>query len=213
VLLGVSVIVVFLSAVPAAPGSPSKKAGMLAEKAGRPAVQVTDKQIRQARARAKRPVPKGTPPRAPAIGVTSPPLTTFYNVWTHEVLTCMPGMPAGQQLDAFLRDRFTNETRPMDARLLDVLLNVATHFEAKRIEILSGYRSPKYNLMLRKKGRSVARTSQHMEGHAVDFRVRGVPVKTLYRYVRSLQKGGVGYYPHSRFVHADFGPVRVWQGS
>ena len=82
-----------------------------------------------------------------------------------------------------------------------------------RIEVVSGYRSPKYNLMLRKKGHQVAKASQHTEGHAVDFRVRGVPTPVLLRYVRSLRRGGVGFYPHSQFVHSDTGPIRFWKGS
>ena len=67
--------------------------------------------------------------------------------------------------------------------------------------------------MLRKKGREVARQSQHTEGNAVDFRVRGVPTQRLLNYVRSLRIGGVGYYPHSQFVHSDTGRVRFWRGS
>jgi len=89
----------------------------------------------------------------------------------------------------------------------------ARRFSADRIEIVSGYRSPKYNLMLRKKGHQVARQSQHTEGHAVDFRIPGVPTQTLLGYVRSLRLGGVGFYPHSRFVHSDTGRVRFWKGS
>jgi uncharacterized protein YcbK (DUF882 family) len=94
-----------------------------------------------------------------------------------------------------------------------VLTRVAQKFSAARIEVVSGYRSPKYNLMLRKKGHQVARTSQHTEGNAVDFRVRGVPTKRLLNYVRSLRIGGVGYYPHSQFVHSDTGPIRYWKGT
>jgi uncharacterized protein YcbK (DUF882 family) len=101
----------------------------------------------------------------------------------------------------------------MDVRLIGILSEVAQHFRARRIEVVSGYRSPKYNLMLRKKGREVARTSQHMDGNAVDFRVRGLPTASLLRYVRSLRRGGVGYYPRSQFVHSDTGPVRFWKGS
>jgi uncharacterized protein YcbK (DUF882 family) len=101
----------------------------------------------------------------------------------------------------------------MDVRLIDVLRRVAGKFSARRIEVVSGYRSPKYNLMLRKKGHQVARHSQHMEGHAVDFRIRGVATTQVLHYVRSLHMGGVGFYPHSQFVHSDTGPVRYWTGS
>jgi uncharacterized protein YcbK (DUF882 family) len=67
--------------------------------------------------------------------------------------------------------------------------------------------------MLRKKGHQVARSSQHVEGHAVDFRIRGVPTRTLLQFVRSLRLGGVGFYPHSQFVHSDTGRIRYWTGS
>ena len=63
------------------------------------------------------------------------------------------------------------------------------------------------------KGHAVARHSQHMEGNAVDFRIRGVATKNVLHYVRSLHAGGVGFYPHSQFVHTDTGRVRYWHGS
>ena len=78
---------------------------------------------------------------------------------------------------------------------------------------MSGYRSPKYNLMLRKKGHQVARESQHMQGTAVDFRVRGVTTESPARFRAGLHLGGVGYYPRTHFVHADTGKVRHWTGS
>jgi uncharacterized protein YcbK (DUF882 family) len=141
------------------------------------------------------------------------PVTTLFNIWTHEALPLLPGEPVEDRFQSFLRDHFTNQPTHMDPRLIGVLTNVASHFSAKRIEIVSGFRSPKYNLMLRKKGHQVARHSQHMEGNAVDIRVRGVPTKTVLHYVRSLHVGGVGYYPRSQFVHTDTGPVRYWTGS
>jgi len=101
----------------------------------------------------------------------------------------------------------------VDPELADVLVSAALHFHAQRIDVVSGYRSPKYNLMLRKKGHQVARHSQHMEGNAVDFRIRGVATKQVLHYVKSLRQGGVGFYPHSEFVHSDTGPVRFWTGS
>ena len=141
------------------------------------------------------------------------PLTTLFNVWTHEALPILPGESVEGRFHGFLRDHFTNQATQMDTRLVGVLTSVANRFAAKRIEIVSGYRSPKYNLMLRKKGHQVARHSQHMEGNAVDFRVRGVPTRTVLHYVRSLRVGGVGFYPHSQFVHSDTGPIRYWTGS
>ena len=146
-------------------------------------------------------------------GETLEPVTTLYNIWTHEALPILPGESIKDRFHDFLRDHFTNQPTHMDPKLVDVLTSVANKFSAKRIEIVSGYRSPKYNLMLRKKGHAVARHSQHMEGNAVDFRVRGVPTKTVLHYVRSLRVGGVGYYPHSQFVHSDTGRIRYWTGS
>jgi hypothetical protein len=146
-------------------------------------------------------------------GVRVEPLTTLFNVWTHEAFPILPGDPMETQVHTFLRDHYTNQATQMDTRLVDVLARAAKKFSARRIEIVSGYRSPKYNLMLRKKGHQVARQSQHVEGHAVDFRIRGVPTRSLLTFVRSLRLGGVGFYPHSQFVHSDTGKVRYWTGS
>ena len=112
-----------------------------------------------------------------------------------------------------MRDHFTNQATTIDPRLAQVLLSAALHFRAQRVDVVSGYRSPKYNLILRKKGHQVARESQHTLGTAVDFRIRGVPTEKLLGFVRSLRVGGVGFYPHTRFIHADTGRVRYWQGS
>jgi hypothetical protein len=150
---------------------------------------------------------------APLPGVRIEPITTLFNIWTHEAFPILPGDPMEPQVHAFLRDHYTNQATHMDTRLLDVLARAARKFSARRIEIVSGYRSPKYNLMLRKKGHQVARMSQHVEGHAVDFRIRGVPTRSLLSFVRSLRLGGVGFYPHSQFVHSDTGKVRYWTGS
>jgi hypothetical protein len=147
------------------------------------------------------------------VGTTCQPITTLYNLWTREALPLLPGLSVEDRFHPFLRDHFTNQATTMDVRLIDVLAQVARRFRAPRIEVVSGYRSPKYNLMLRKKGRQVARSSQHMEGHAVDFRIRGVPTPVLLRFVRSLRRGGVGFYPHSQFVHSDTGKIRFWRGS
>jgi hypothetical protein len=146
-------------------------------------------------------------------GVRVIPITTLFNVWTREALPVLPGDPLESRIHMFLRDHYTNQATQMDTRLIDVLTRAARKFSAPRIEVVSGYRSPKYNLMLRKKGHQVARSSQHIEGNAVDFRIRGVPTKSLLHFVRSLRLGGVGFYPHSQFVHSDTGRIRYWTGS
>ena len=100
----------------------------------------------------------------------------------------------------------------MDPRLIGVLASAAKHFNTERIEIVSGYRAPKFNLMLRKKGHAVARESQHTQGHAIDFRLPGVTTERLRTWARRLGLGGAGFYPESQFVHADTGPLRTWAG-
>jgi hypothetical protein len=183
--------------MPPAPRERSKKELWLAEKVSRP---------RGSRA-------PSAPQKAFAVGSRIQPLTTLFNVWTREALPILPGQSLAIHFDPFLRDHYTNQATTMDTRLVDVLTRVALRFSAPRIEVVSGYRSPKYNLMLRKKGREVARQSQHPEGTAVDFRIRGTPTKTIVQYVRSLRRGGVGYYPRSQFVHSDTGKIRYWTGT
>lgn len=163
--------------------------------------------------RRKRPGPITATLLPPLPGIRLQPITTLFNIWTREALPVLPGDPVEARIHQFLRDHYTNQATQMDTRLVDVLTRAARKFSASRIEVVSGYRSPKYNLMLRKKGHQVARSSQHVEGHAVDFRIRGVPTKSLLHFVRSLHLGGVGFYPHSQFVHSDTGRVRYWTGS
>ena len=200
----------------------SKKEEWLREKALRPDVRLSDADLASALAppkktRASKAAKRGSladPVFNP--GARIEPVTTLYNIWTHEALPILPGQTRtleGGPFQQFLRDHYTNQATRMDTRLLDVLERVAGKFSARRIEVVSGYRSPKYNLMLRKKGHQVARHSQHMEGHAVDFRIRGVETRQVLHYVRSQRLGGVGFYPHSQFVHCDTGPVRYWTGS
>jgi hypothetical protein len=204
----------------------SKKEVWRREKMLRPDVHTTDADLSRALAakpsKARAPSSRGK--RAVALateaawwtGERIEPVTTLFNVWTREALPLLPGQtPAalGRRFCMFLRDHFTNQPTDMDTRLIGVLQRVAGKFDAKRIEVVSGYRSPKYNLMLRKKGHQVARHSQHMEGNAVDFRIRGIATKQVLHYVKSLRLGGVGYYPSSQFVHSDTGPIRYWTGS
>ncbi len=141
------------------------------------------------------------------------PVLTLHNVWTNESLPIAFGKaPTPELFDELVRCHYTNQQTLMDQRLASVLLRAATKFKTSYIEIVSGFRAPKYQLMLRKKGHEVARDSEHPLGHAVDFRIPEVPTRTLLRFVRSLRLGGVGYYPDSKFVHADVGRVRFWRG-
>jgi hypothetical protein len=136
-----------------------------------------------------------------------------YNAWTHEVIALAADgseSPPPEQVNRFLRCHFTNHQATMDAALFGVLLRAARHFKSPRVEIVSGFRAPKYNLILRKKGRRVARKSEHTFGNAVDFRLPGVTTERLRSWARRQRLGGVGYYRDDGFVHMDTGPVRYW---
>jgi hypothetical protein len=201
----------------------SKKELWLAEKAHRPDVHVTDEQLRPPRVvrACKKPLPRQPCAQAaqmlagptPPVGARVQPLATLHNQWTRELMTFIPGQPYLVRFRTFLRDHFTNQATNVDPELADVLVSAALHFHAARVDVVSGYRSPKYNLILRKKGHQVARESQHTQGNAVDFRIPGVATERLLSFVRSLRMGGVGFYPHTHFVHSDTGRIRYWQGS
>jgi uncharacterized protein YcbK (DUF882 family) len=152
--------------------------------------------------------------RRPAVGKPPAKLINLYNTWTDEWLAVdavRPRLAAGV-VDAFLRCHFTNEPTDMAQRLLDTVVAAAKHFNVTSVHVVSGFRHPKYNLMLRKKGRQVARDSQHTLGNAIDFWLPGVAVKDLHAWAKSKAMGGVGLYTGSGFVHMDTGPIRYWNG-
>jgi hypothetical protein len=153
------------------------------------------------------------------VGKPPEPLINVYNTWTREYVAFDARAGAGgaaipdEHAADFLRCHFTSDlTDDFDPRLFGVLARAARHFKVSRVNIISGFRSPKYNLMLRKKGRGVARNSQHTQGKAVDFRLPGISSQRLLSWARGLRLGGVGFYPSSGFVHVDTGPVRYWGG-
>jgi uncharacterized protein YcbK (DUF882 family) len=116
-----------------------------------------------------------------------------------------------QQVNHLLRDFRTNEVHDIDPALLDVLfdLRIKVGSEAA-FHVISAYRSPKTNEMLRRSSNGVAEHSMHMQGKAIDVRLQGYPTAHLAEVARSLRRGGVGYYPASDFVHVDTGRVRYW---
>jgi uncharacterized protein YcbK (DUF882 family) len=185
--------VLALSFAGTARGQTSKKDAWFADKA---------RAARAAHRRAR------TPGRSPVL-----PVVMLKNLWTNEVLPVMPGKPPGPAMvSEFLRCHYQHERHSMDRRLMALVLRAARTFRARLVEIVSGYRSPAYNAHLRSQGRQVARESQHLQGRAVDFRLPEISTERLLAFVKSQSLGGVGYYPHSRFVHADTGPVRYWKG-
>jgi uncharacterized protein YcbK (DUF882 family) len=118
-----------------------------------------------------------------------------------------------KQINYILRDWRRNESTTMDPALLDLVWEVRNAVGSKApIYVLSGYRSPVTNAMLRSRSRGVAKYSQHMVGKALDFYLPDIPLKTLRETALKFQRGGVGYYPTSGspFVHMDTGNVRHW---
>jgi uncharacterized protein YcbK (DUF882 family) len=110
-----------------------------------------------------------------------------------------------------LRDFRTGEARPIDQRLLDLLWRLRTALDTTEpYEVISGYRSPRTNAMLRRQGRGVSRISLHMQAMAIDVRVPGRSLTAVREAARALRSGGVGYYPASDFVHVDVGRLRYW---
>ena len=100
----------------------------------------------------------------------------------------------------------------MEPRLVPMVVAAASHFHTDLVNVVSGFRHPKYSLILRKKGHQVARDSQHSHGTAIDFFLTGVPAATLQAWAKAQRLGGVGLYPDSGFVHMDTGPIRSWSG-
>jgi len=113
-----------------------------------------------------------------------------------------------------LRDYRTGDIHPIDPRLLDLLDGVtALTGVSAPFQVISGYRSPATNAMLRERSEEVAKKSFHMSGMAIDIRLPGVELGHLHAAALGLGRGGVGYYPESNFVHMDVGPVRAWRGA
>lgn len=118
-----------------------------------------------------------------------------------------------KQINRFLRDWRKNEPANMDPRLLDLVWEVYRSVGARdHIHVVSAYRSPATNAMLRNRSSGVAQKSQHMLGKAMDFYIPGVPLSKLRAAAFKVEGGGVGYYPKSGapFVHLDVGNVRSW---
>jgi uncharacterized protein YcbK (DUF882 family) len=120
-----------------------------------------------------------------------------------------------KELNHYLRDWRTQDQTVMDPHLFDILWEVYRDVDGKKpIQIISSYRSPATNAMLHRRSSGVARFSQHMLGHAMDFFIPGVPLEQIRFAGLRLQRGGVGFYPTSGspFVHLDTGSIRHWPG-
>ena len=169
--------------------------------------------------------------KAGALTEVPPLLGTLFVVHTAEFAPLDAENPSVADFERLLEDRVTGACAHLDPRLFDLLRALGRRNPGARFELVSGYRSPKLNEMLRKKGHHVASHSQHSLGHAVDFRLVlaetpeggiGPPVTrepvdpiVLETEIRQLGwAGGTGVYlgATDRFVHADVGPRRRWVG-
>lgn len=115
------------------------------------------------------------------------------------------------EISRIMRDWRSGDVTRIDARAIDIM--AASHGLLDIREpymLLSGYRSPATNAMLRSRSRGVARNSLHMEGQAADLRLKSRSVAQMARAAAACNAGGVGKYSRSNFVHMDCGPVRVW---
>jgi len=116
---------------------------------------------------------------------------------------------AVEELSFFLRDFHCGQRTQIDVGVLDFLADVVTAVGATRATILSAYRTPETNAMLARTNFGVAEHSQHIYGRALDIYLPA-RLEEAMQAARGMQRGGVGWYPHSGFVHLDSGPVRNW---
>lgn len=116
-----------------------------------------------------------------------------------------------QAFNHILRDWREDLSREMDPTVLDILSACHDMLECSEpFEVVSGYRSPQTNAMLRRKSRGVARNSYHMKGMAVDIAMKTRSVSQMAKAGQALSAGGVGKYTRASFVHLDSGPIRAW---
>jgi uncharacterized protein YcbK (DUF882 family) len=145
-------------------------------------------------------------------------LLLLYNTHTAERIDIVyrrgeqyiPGALA--QLDYFLRDHRTGEVRHFDPRLYDILYDLTSSIghSGSEIDIICGYRTSSTNESLRAHTTGVAKNSLHIQAEAIDLRMPGIDTLKLRKAALSLRRGGVGYYPHSDFIHVDVGRIRQW---
>ena len=158
----------------------------------------------------------GVARRAAAENVAAHRLS-FYHIHTAEKLTItyrehgeiVPD--ALVEINHYLRDFRTEQIHEIDVALLDKLHALFTTFDARgNFEVISGYRSPHTNEVLRHVTTGVAEHSLHIEGRAIDVRLTSAKTTALRDAALAMKSGGVGYYAESNFVHIDTGKTRSW---
>ena len=118
-----------------------------------------------------------------------------------------------KEISHFMRDLRVDSSIDMNPHNMDIIS--ATHHLLDIKEpymLLSGYRTPQTNAMLRSESHGVAKNSLHIQGMAADLRLKSRSVKQMAKAAEACAAGGVGHYYHSNFVHMDCGPVRTWAG-
>ncbi len=140
-----------------------------------------------------------------ANGRTEETLRTIYWVEGSYIFEAM------QAIDYLMRDWREDLVHPIAPRTINILSAVQNLLESDEpFHVVSGYRSPKTNAMLRRRTRGVARNSYHVRAMAADVQLASRSVRQIQRAGRALRAGGVGIYSRSAFVHFDSGPVRAW---
>lgn len=162
------------------------------------------------------------PAAATAAAPAKAPARTLSFLHTHtgerlKTTYCCDGRYQPEALEAIntlLRDFRVNKVKEIDPSLLDLLHELGGTLETDQpFHVISGYRAPETNQMLRERGgghTGVASQSLHMVGKAIDIRIPGVKLENVRAAARSIKLGGVGFYPSSNFVHVDTGRVRYW---
>src|SRR3984893_15230581 len=113
------------------------------------------------------------------------------------------------ELCIFLRDHHSGQKTQIDVGVIDFLADVLDSVGQTKASILSAYRTAETNAMLARTTFGVAEHSQHIYGRALDVSL-GSKLAEAMNAARAMQRGGVGWYPHSGFIHIDTGPVRSW---
>lgn len=141
----------------------------------------------------------------------------FHNIHTGESLKTVyweQGVyisEAMKDISYILRDHRTDDMKDIDPRLLDVISLLHRNLDSRKpFEVISGYRTARSNEFLYEHSNGVNPNSLHMYGKAIDIRLDDCHLKAVRNMAIAMQKGGVGYYPSSDFVHIDTGPVKHW---
>lgn len=118
-----------------------------------------------------------------------------------------------KEVTYFFRDWRNNKVKSIDARTIDIMAAAHGLMDVNEpYMLLSGYRSPETNNMLRSRSGGVAKNSLHMKGEAADLRLKSRSVSQMASAAKNCSAGGVGSYRGSNFVHMDCGPIRTWNG-